>query len=68
LTERDYYREQDAARMAIAGHKVRAQLAELEMVLESAAEADREELEQAIRMLTKKLRELEVRERHSREF
>jgi hypothetical protein len=68
LVERDYHREQDAARMAIAGHKVRAELAELEMVLESADEANREELEHTIQILTQKLHELELRERHSREF
>ena len=68
LVERDYHREQDAARMAIAGHKVRAELAELEMLLESADEADREELEHTIQILTQKLRELELRERHGREF
>ncbi len=65
LAERDYHREQDAARMAIAGHKVRAQLEELTMVLESADEADRETLEQTIEILRRKLHELERQERHS---
>ena len=63
LVEADY---RNAARLALAGHKVRVQLNELEMVLAATAgDMDREELERSIEILTRKLRELELQERQN---
>ena len=62
--EVDYQRQKEMARHALAGHKVRAQLAELEMTFENTEDdAERKELQRTIEVLTRKLRELEYEER-----
>jgi len=62
--ESDYQRQKEGARQALAGHKVRAQLAELEMAFENTEDdAERKELQRTIEVLTRKLRALEYEER-----
>lgn len=66
MIERGYDQEPDVSRRSIAGDKLRAQLEDLSEVVERTQDdAEREELQYAIELLTRKLRALEREQRQS---